>query len=340
MLFNVASLFWTVSYETTIIRVITYLQLAILTWILWDLFTTPASLRQAMQFFILGAYLTIASQLINFATGQTISAYNAGRFSGAGQNAGEFALILSLTLPLAWHLAITQEPGAGAVALRIVNFTYIPLALFATVLTASRTSLLTNIPGLLYIVGTLSKIKRVYRIMIFIVFVTSMILIQPVIPQATLDRLSTIGASIEEMDLGGRAQLWKGSFAIFLKHPYIGIGSDALSAPDQLGSFAHNTFLSIMAELGLVGLFLFLCSLLIVIYQALRQPKQYSFLWITVIAIWLMGVSTLTWEYTKSTWFYLNLVIISAGIYSQRNHPFRNPAISAIPSAYRYLQSD
>ena len=165
ILFNVASLFWTVSIDLTIERIKTYLQLAVLTWFLWDLFTTPRSLRMAMQVFIFGAYLAIASQFVNLFSGQIISIYEQGRYTGAGQNANEFSLIFSLSIPLAWHLAITQKPGHGAVLLKVINFAFIPLALLATILTASRTSLVTDIPGLLYIVATLNKIKPVYRVL-------------------------------------------------------------------------------------------------------------------------------------------------------------------------------
>ena len=127
-------------------------------------------------------------------------------------------------------------------------------------------------------------------------------------------------------------RLWKESFAIFLDHPFLGIGSNALSAPGQLGAYAHNTFLSILAELGLVGLLLFLGILAFVVYQAIKQPTPYSTLWITVIAVWMIGVFTLTWEYTKATWFFLNLVIISAGIYSHRNKSKETPPISVVSS--------
>ena len=333
MLYNMASIFWTVDYDLTITRIKTYLQLAIMTWLFWDLFTTPESLRWAMQVFIFGGYVTIISQLYNFASGQTIAAYSDGRFSGAGQNAVELALIFSLTLPLAWYLATNQKPGSGATIVKIINFAYIPFALLATILTASRTALITNMPGLLYIVGTMYKIKPVYRFLIFFMIITALVVVVPLIPQATLDRLSTIGTSIAENDLGGRMSLWKGSYAIFLDHPVIGIGSDALSSPNQLGSFAHNTFLSILTELGLIGLFLFLGVLTIVIYQAIRQPRSFAILWLTVIAIWMIGVFTLTWEYTKPTWFFLNLVVISGGIYCQQNNPISNSRISIEPLA-------
>lgn len=331
--FNVASIYWTFSYDLTVERIKTYIQLAILTWFLWDLLNTSGSLRLAMQVFIFGAYLAIASQLINLATGKIISTYEQGRFSGAGQNANEFSLILSLSLPLAWHLAITQEPGRSAVFLKIVNIVFIPLALIATFLTASRTSLVTDIPGLVYIAATIQGIKPVYRMLVIILIFTMIVVIAPVVPEATVSRLMTIGDSISGNDLGGRVMLWNGSFRIFSNHPFLGIGSNALSAPGQLGSYAHNTFLSIMAELGLVGFILFSGILLIVIYEAFKQPKPYTILWLTVISVWLIGTFTLTWEYTKPTWFFLTLVVISAGVFNNNHQPLENSSASAVALA-------
>jgi O-antigen ligase len=337
MLFNVASIFWTVSYDLTMTRVKTYLQLAILTWFLWDLITTPGSLRLAMQIFIFGAYLTIISQLMNLSSGRIISAYETGRYSGAGQNANEFSLILSLTIPLAWYLATSQKPGKGTIFLKIVNIAYIPLALLATILTASRTALVTDIPGLLYIAATLNKIKLVYRALVVMVVLVAFGVIGPLIPQATFDRLSTIGDSIAGNDLGGRTRLWSGSLSIFLEHPVLGIGSNALSAPGQLRSYSHNTFLSVMAELGLVGFILFFAVLAIVVYEAVKQPKPFSTLWITIIAVWLIGVFTLTWEYTKATWFFLGMVIISAAIYSQSEQPVETSLLPVSTSLQNQL---
>jgi O-antigen ligase len=339
VLFNLASVFWTVNYEFTSTRIKTFAQLAVLSWILWDLITTPEELRQVMQVFIIGAYVTIGSQLYNFFLGQTIETYSAGRFSGAGQNAVEFALILSLSLPLAWYLAISQKPGRGANILKAINFAYIPLALLATVLTASRTSLVTNVPGLLYILGTLRKIRMQYRILIFIVFIIAVIAVQPLIPQATLERLSTIGQSISGNDLGGRTKLWVEGLNIFLAHPFIGIGSNGLSAPTVLGTFAHNTFISILAELGLVGLLLFLAILVIVFFEAIKQPEPFSALWLTVLLVWFVGVFTLTWEYTKPTWFFLSIIVISGGIYHRRTVPAENQPAPVLAASEPDIQT-
>ena len=328
MFYNVASIFWTSHYDLTLERVLTFTQLAILTWILWDLFNTPESLRAAMQAFIFGGYVAVASAVFNFISGQIISTYEIGRYTGADQNAVEFAMILSISLPFAWHLTSSQKEGSGSNFLRLINFAYIPAALFAIILTASRTSLVTIIPGLLYIVGTMSRIKFIYRFLVFVVLVSAVFIGQFYVPQATLDRLGTIGVSIASNDFGGRVVLWDESIQVFLGHPLLGIGSGSLAAPDQMGTVAHNSFLSILAELGILGFIQFLVILVIVLYQALKQPKPYSILWLTVFAIWLIGILSLTWEYAKPTWFILNIIMISAGIYSRRDKLVEESTIS------------
>lgn len=319
VIINMISIFWTLDYDWSLARLKTYLQIGILAWILWDVFTTPESLRAAMQTFIFGGYVVIVSSFYNFVSGQTISQWEYGRFSGAGQNAVELGLILSLSLPVAWHLATTQTEGHGNNAIKIINFAFIPAALLAIVLTASRTALITIIPALFYIIGTMSRIKPVYRFLIFTLFTVGVFIGQSFVPKATLERLGTIGISIAGGDLGGRLALWKESLSIFKEHFLIGIGSGALNGASQLGAVAHNTFLSILAELGVIGFLLFLGVLAIVFFRAINQPKSYSVLWLTVLSIWLFGVQSLTYEYAKSTWFFLNMIVISAAIWKQHN---------------------
>lgn len=325
MLDNIASIFWSHHYGLTWSRVKTYAQLAILVWILWDLITTPGDLRNGMQAFILGGYVGIGSSLYNFITNQLISTWEVGRYTGASQNAVEFAMILSLSLPIAWHLAMTQKKGLGANLWRGINFAFIPAALFAIVLTGTRTALLSIIPGLIYILWTLRNIKMGYRLLIFSAFIVLLFVGQSLVPQSTLERLGTLSASIEANDLGGRAVLWKGALRIFQDYPILGVGSGSLSSPDELGAFAHNTFLSILAELGMVGFAIFMGVLGAVFLNAIRQPKPYAALSLSIFVIWIISVMSLTWEYAKPTWFFLNLIVIITGVYEVKEAPREQP---------------
>jgi len=241
-----------------------------------------------------------------------------GRYSGAGQNAVELALILALSLPMAWHLAMTRETGFGANFLRIVNFAFIPAALFATLLTASRTALFVNVASIVYILWTLRlKGEAIHRLLLAGVLVGALFYELSFIPKETLIRLSTVGNVIQGSDLGVRGWLWQETFSLFIQHPFFGIGAGALHAPDQLGSAAHNTYLSVLAELGIFGFFLFSIMLCNVMFKAVKQRSPFSGLWITVLVIWLFGVLSLTWEFTKTTWYILNMVIISSSIYGR-----------------------
>ena len=95
----------------------------------------------------------------------------------------------------------------------------------------------------------------------------------------------------------------------------MGIGSGALTTAIGASEVAHNTFLSVLAELGLIGFTLFIVILGIVVHQAIKQSKQHSGLWLTILLIWAIGVSTLTWEYRKPTWLLLSLIVISANLF-------------------------
>jgi O-antigen ligase len=80
------------------------------------------------------------------------------------------------------------------------------------------------------------------------------------------------------------------------------------------GKVAHNSFLSILVELGIVGIILFGIILTIVVVQAARQSPWDSVFWFSVLAVWAIGAFTLTWEYRKPTWLFLCLVVVSSAL--------------------------
>jgi O-antigen ligase len=328
---NMASFFWSFGADETEQHIKTYIQLGILTWILWDLYRTAAALRSAMQAYILGAYVAIFSTIFNYFIGQGISAYQAERYAGAGVNAVDLAVILALGLPVAWHLATFPDQGLNGIILKFINYAYLPASIFAITLTASRTALFAGLPMIFYLLGTTKRLKSFSRIVMIFALFGSLLALQTYIPQGTLARLGTTADSIAAGDLGGRVKLWHASMEIFSEHPLLGVGSGALDLPTLLGAFAHNTFVSVLSELGLIGFILFASILVIVIYQALKQMKDFSALWITVLATWGIGAFSLTWEFRKPTWLFFSLVIISGSLFSRDSQVLVNQPI--IPSA-------
>jgi O-antigen ligase len=320
VLWNVVSAFWSVDVEATTQRIKTYLQLAGLVWILWDLYTTPEALKAGLQAYVLGAYVSIGSTVGNYLAGNAFNDDALRRYTGAGLNANDLALILALGLPVAWHLAVSAVNDKESHVLKLVNYAYIPAALFAILLTASRMALFCTVPALLFILGTFSQLKLHSRAPIFVALIGILFTFQPYIPQTSYDRLATVGSSIARGDLGGRAYTWHEGIMAFWEHPVFGVGSGAFATVAmETRQVAHNTFLSVLVELGIIGFALFVVILVVAVYQALRQPKRYLRLWLTVLLVWAIGVSALTWEYTKPTWLFLGLVIVSASLHSRRD---------------------
>src|SRR3990172_5665179 len=123
VLWNLVSLFWSVDVDLTLNRLQTYLQLAALVFILWDLYVTPKALQAGLQAYVLGAYVAITSTIVNYLSG--ISGVNA-RYGATGFNVNDLGLTLALGIPVAWHLALIESKGRRAYTLRLMNFAYIP----------------------------------------------------------------------------------------------------------------------------------------------------------------------------------------------------------------------
>jgi len=312
ILWNVLSILWTVDFDLTLKRIATYFQIFVFVLILWDLYTTPVALRAGLQAYVLGAYVSIGSVIINFLT--DTHGHVQSRFTGTGLNENAVAFLLALGIPLAWHLVTSDENSTRKpirVLLNVLNYVYIPSAIFAILLTASRGGFICIFPGLLFIFGSLIRLKLYQRFAIFAAL-GALLLFTTSIPESSLTRLSTIGDSFLQGDLGGRGSFWKESLTVFLEHPLLGVGSYAYKTISPSGNIPHNTFISVLVEGGIIGFSIFMTIFALTIYYALKQSKWDSRLWLTILLIWFLDVNTFAWEYRKATWLFFSFIVISA----------------------------
>jgi O-antigen ligase len=309
-LWNFISLFWSPDPESTLQRTKTYAQIFLLLIIFWETLQTADDLPMGLQAYIFGAYMLIFSVIKNYLTGTVAVTYE-GRYSATGVNAVDLALILMLGLPVAMQLFYSTGSDWKGKLLKFVNLAYIPAAIFSIVLTGSRTSLIAIIPFGFYLVGT-KKIPFNRKILVLGALFAVLLALLPFIPSSVTSRLATLGSSIEAGDLGGRVSLWLQSIKVLAEHPWLGIGSGALDL--RIGSAAHNTFVSIAAETGFIGFALFSCLLATALFEALSLPNGNSGLWVAIFLTWAIGVLSLSWEFRKLTWLFLNFIVIEGGI--------------------------
>jgi O-antigen ligase len=314
VLWNAVTIFWSGDPEETVGQVMTWAQLLIFVLVLWDLYTTRSTILAGLQAYVLGAYVAIGSALANFLAGSAFYT-NYQRFSAGDTNPDGFGFILVLGIPVAWYLATNQSATKTGRLLKWVNYVYIPAALLGIALSGTRTALIATIPAMAFGLASLTRLRLVTRVVIFGLLVAAVLFLIPYVQTLeSFQRLGTTGTELTEGDLNNRTNNWREGLASFVEHPLLGVGSNMYRSVNSLGKVAHNSFLSVLVELGLIGFSLFGIILTMTVSQAWRLPKWDRGFWLSLLAVWAIGASTLTWEHRKSTWLFFGLIVAMAAL--------------------------
>ena len=319
VLWNAASVFWSADPNNTLAYVGTWVQLLVLTLILWDLYNTKAAILAGLQAYVLGAYIALGSAVSNFLGGNAYYTHYE-RYSAGDTNPDGFGFILALGIPVAWYLASSESTTRWGKLFKVINYAYIPAAFLGIALSGTSTAMIAAIPGMAFGLASLTRLSLWAKVTIFLFLVSAVFILQPYVqPLRSFQRLGTTGAEITEGDLNERKDIWREGIDSFVEHPLLGIGGNMYRSINILGKVAHNSYLSVLVELGLIGFILFGTILVIAFIQAWGLPKWDSLLWLTILLVWAIGASTLTWEYRKTTWLFLGLLITTAALIGRRD---------------------
>lgn len=319
VLWNALSVFWSENPNRSFAHTRTWAQMFLLVVILWDLYTTRPALLAGLQAYILGSYVAVGSAVYNYFTGKVYYT-NYQRFSPGETNPDGFGFIMALGIPLAWYLAGSLPRSGIGRFLRFVNYVYIPAALLGIALSGTRTALLAAVVGMAFGLASLTRLRLIARVAIFLLLASVILVLLPYVQTLkSFQRLGTTGTELTSGDLNNRTNNWREGLASFEEHPLLGVGANMYRsvnslATDNQGKVSHNSYLSVLVELGLIGFILFSIILVISFAQAWRQPKWQSWFWLTVLTVWSIGAFTLTWEARKSTWLFLSFAVVSAAI--------------------------
>jgi O-antigen ligase len=301
------------------VRTETYLQILLMLWILWDLYRVSSEVEAALQAYVCGSYASISFLLIDYFAHFSSDASVSYRHTTGEFNPNGLALFLAMGIPLAWRLAArnVEVRGSGRL-LRMLNVLYAPLALFAITLTGSRGAIVASAPALLFLLWDVFGSGRAKMIIWLAVIVALIVGLYHLVPTLLIDRLSTLPAEFLEGDLGGRRSVWRDALIIFRQRPFLGIGSGAFRvalsslAAWEVEKVAHNTFLSILVETGIIGLGLFLAALSRVVLAVVRRREAHFEVWLVALLVWALGAFNLTWEHRKATWLVMLLALASS----------------------------
>jgi O-antigen ligase len=322
--------FWSFEPSRTRIAAITFLQLLAMVWLIWEFAQTWKQQILLLRAFVLGTLVSSIAIVLSFLSGPATGAGGTyyGRYTGLGFNPGDLALILALSLPISLYLAARDEGWRFRVWFYGVHLV---LAISAILLAASRGALIASAGALLMLPVAFSQLTRGQKT----VGVTLVALLGVgaafTVPQSSWSRLGTIGAEVSSGTLNERTMIWQAGWVVFGQSPFRGVGAAAFApsvehamgmpfhgagsddgGPVNVELVAHNTFISVLVEQGVIGFALFLAILLTLVFSAWQFPVVDRVFWLSLLLTWAIGVSSLTWEDRKPSWFIFGILAAAA----------------------------
>jgi len=284
----------------------TFGQLLVVVWIIWELATTERRILGLLTAYVLGGYVAVLDTVMLYRReGGALR-----RFAAGGADPNDLAMILALGIPMAWYLGMTYRRPV----VRWICRGYLPAAMVAVGLTGSRGGMLATTVALMVIPLTMTRLSPNRLALAIISLVLSGALAVAYTPETLLQRLATTGEEVQGGSLGGRGKLWKAGLEVFAERPLVGYGTGGFVAAitpimaDE-SKVAHNSFLSVLVEEGLVGLIIYLAMILAVVRAVLRLPKTDRRFALAQLATLGVAMLPLTWEDRKAVWFILPVML-------------------------------
>lgn len=302
---------WSLDRPATRVRVVTLVELFAMLWLVWDSCRRPLRQRRLIEAYVLGAVTGSCVAFVRYI--HDLQTYYR-RYAAPGFDPNDFGLVLALSIPLSLYLALS---GRGRMRWCWRAATLIVIS--AVLLTASRTALIATFIAFSFALWTWRKADFSQRVSSVLLAALLALGLLRFAPAPSRQRLATIPSEISRGTFHGRAEIWKSGVRAWKSHPVLGVGSGAypeavrpwLGRPDVPGIqyVAHNTFLSVLVECGVIGFGLYALLLGVLFLFVWMMPSPERALWAVMLAVWAAGVSTLTWEHYKPTWLMFALIM-------------------------------
>ncbi len=302
---------WSASPPATAARFVTLVQLLGMVWLVWELCRTATAQTRLLQAYLAGAAVSSVWTIVRAAENRQTYWR---RYATAGFDPNDLAITLALALTVAFYLS-ARSRGLAAALVRLAAV----LAIVAILLTASRTALIAGLLNVLFVIlawrpSTLTQ--RLVSIGLLLLLILGSLRFAPA---AARERLATLPAEVAGGTFHNRTRIWKAGIRLFTHHPVRGVGAGAyaeaavpwLGRPPLPGHqyAAHNTFLSVLVETGAVGFLIWGMLLATLAWFSWLLSSSERALWFTFLAVWAVGVFTLTWEHRKPTWLMFALIM-------------------------------
>lgn len=313
-------------------KFLTYGQLILVLWMMWELAPSVERQRGLMTAFVFGAYVSAFETFRLFFR----SAGSLRRFSAGGLDANDLAMMLALALPMAWYLGMTHR----RTLLRWICRAYVPIGVATVGLTGSRGGMIATTMALLFIPLSMTRLTPGRLITSFTMLALAGGLAVAYIPETAIQRLASTGTEVEAARFGGRGKLWRAGLEVFPANPVLGVGTGSYKSAitpvlGPAAQVAHNSYLSVLVEQGIVGFAFYMLMFGAAFASVLQLPTLERRFGVVLMGTLALAMFPLTWEDRRPVWFTLGaLVGFSQAIIAARGAAASRPVVGvAVPVA-------
>jgi O-antigen ligase len=314
-LWQVASVAWAFDAVAAAERCITTFSLLVFVWLIWEFAPTLDRQLMLVRSYVFGLATPVVMQLTVF-RGETTAG---DRFSGGGNDLNFQAELVLVGFLFCIYLIINIYRKTGRLPKLYVFL--LPILAFSALLTGSRTGFL----GLLVAgvcVLLILKASNWRLVLVFVGVAAGAIFILPgYVPTAALTRMIE-GTNFGQEQLADRQRIWEGMLELIPQRPMLGSGAgcSSLLYAYSLGrdaEVAHNLYISIIVELGAIGLALFLLILLLLLRVILRMPKTERLLWLSLMFVWGIFSVACGSPTDKVSWLLFGMILVQGATFRQ-----------------------
>jgi O-antigen ligase len=302
---------WSLDPNTTLIKALTIVELVAMFWMISEVVSDEEQIDGLLCAYVAGSAVSVIATFARFVAG---TANQDLRYTAAGFNPNDAALTLALAIPMTFFLVVRMR----ALWAKLLLLAYAIAAPVAIALSGSRTGVLASCAAFLVSAAGLRQIRWSRRLMLVAALAVCAWCLVAFVPETSWTRISTISAQVDSGDLNQRTAIWAAGLKEFAAHPLLGVGEGAyLQISDrQLGEgfVAHNTFVSVLVELGIVGFLLFAAILQKTARAVVNLEGSDRMMWAALGATWFIGVLAATWETQKATWLLIALISVASRI--------------------------
>ena len=291
----------------------TTFQLLLLTFLFCVIIDNKARLIAIYQAYVVGGMIGAGIVFTNFLRGIE-SGYL--RYGIENLTIDAVGVFLSISLPFAAYLSKYSKTKI----VRLINLFAIPLIFYGIFLTATRTAFIVGILGLMYWLFTQRKASFKVKSIVGIAMVSAFIAVIMFAPKASIERVFSTTESITQGTLNNRSIIWGGSIEQWKEAPIIGVGlgalGNALSREHVNYNAAHNSFVHILTENGILGLLLFLMVNITLLIYLLHTPINEKAFLFSLLMVMLVSQLATHLQTEKITWFVYAMIAIHSQMYA------------------------